>query len=98
MFNVWSCFVFLILILTLNKIVEIDPEAEAQIMELMLKTPTDWVCGHLQCDYSAVKKQDLRRHIESKHVDIGGVQCDHCDQVCTTRRALTRHVRKYHRV
>ena len=88
----------LILILTLNKIVEIDPEAEAQIMELMLKTPTDWVCGHLQCDYSAVKKQDLRRHIESKHVDIGGVQCDHCDEVCTTRRALTRHVRKYHRV
>ena len=35
-------------------------------------------------------------HIESKHVNIGGVSCPHCPKVCPTRHALQMHVRRQH--
>ena len=42
-----------------------------------------------QCDFVSKHKSSITRHIESKHLNTAGVQCDICDQVCSTRNALT---------
>ena len=47
-------------------------------------------CGHKG------KKQDVRRHIEAKHVTNTNVFCQLCGKVSATRNGLKRHMKKEH--
>ena len=76
-------------------ILVLHAEIENQISQLMIRTDRGWQCGQPGCDYVA-NKWSLRNHIESKHIDIGGIQCDHCSKVCPTRHALTMHIKRNH--
>ena len=73
----------------------LHPEIEIQISQLMFKTAGGWECGQPGCGYVA-NKWSLRNHIESKHISIGGIQCDQCSKVCPTRHALTMHMKRNH--
>ena len=57
----------------------LHPEIEIQISQLMFKTAGGWECGQPGCGYVA-NKWSLRNHIESKHISIGGIQCDQCSK------------------
>ena len=76
-------------------ILVLHAEIENQISQLMIRTDRGWQCGQPGCDYVA-NKWSLRNHIESKHIDIGGIQCDRCSKVCPTRHALTMHIKRNH--
>ena len=77
-------------------ILVLDPDIENQISQLMIKTENGWHCGQPGCEYIKSSKVYVRNHIESKHIDIGGVQCDYCSKVCLTRNALTMHIKRKH--
>ena len=62
----------------------------------MIRTERGWKCGQEFCNYLTTNKGHLKRHIESKHVDTGGAQCDHCQMILSTRNALYMHVQRHH--
>ena len=72
-------------------------DIESQISHLMIRTNKGWQCGQVECDYESINKFHLRNHIESKHVDIGGIQCNFCPKVCPTRHAFTLHLKRNHK-
>jgi hypothetical protein len=47
------------------------------------------------CGYHSGLKQDVVRHIESKHLDQK-ISCKFCPKVSNTRDNLRRHIRKNH--
>ena len=54
-----------------------------------------WQCS--ACDHSSKRKQDLGKHIESKHLLSSGFNCDHCGRYCPNSNALQVHVSRNHR-
>ncbi len=48
------------------------------------------------CLYQTRHKVTMRRHVEAKHVDAGGVVCEICLQFCRTSHALTSHKYRKH--
>ena len=77
-------------------ILVVNPDIENQISQLMIKTEGGWQCGQVECDYVSNQKCNLRNHIESKHVDIGGIQCNYCPKVCPTNHAFSMHLKRNH--
>ena len=73
----------------------LNPEIEKQIMESMFKTERGWECGQQNCDYVSKNIGNVRRHVESKHLDIV-VQCPYCHKFCPTKHALTMHIKRNH--
>ena len=55
-----------------------------------------WFC--LQCNFSSNKKGNVHSHVEAKHVISQGVSCDVCGTICPTRKALSMHNSRKHRV
>ena len=55
-----------------------------------------WFC--LQCNFSSNKKGNVQSHVEAKHVITQGVSCDVCGTICPTRKALSMHNFRKHRV
>ncbi len=72
----------------------VSSDIEDRILEFMVQTDRGWECR--TCQYSTTNRKGLMNHIESKHVNIGGVSCPHCPKVCPTRHALQMHVRRQH--
>ena len=47
------------------------------------------------CGYSTQNGNDVKRHVESKHMRLR-IFCKFCQTVCSTRRTLEYHLKKYH--
>ena len=47
------------------------------------------------CGYSTQIGKDVKRHVESKHMRLR-IFCKFCQTVCSTRRTLEYHLKKYH--
>ena len=60
----------------------------------MRKLGTMWEC--IVCGKSSKYKNDITRHIESKHISSPGIKCDNCDKVSPTREALRQHNKLVH--
>ena len=60
----------------------------------MMRLNDQWICK--ACDYSTPYKHTLAGHVESKHVDTGGLPCQMCPKVCPTRKALKTHIMRNH--
>ena len=60
----------------------VSSDIEDRILEFMVQTDRGWECT--KCQYSTFNRKGLMNHIESKHVNIGGVSCPHCPKVCPT--------------
>ena len=54
-----------------------------------------WKC--LDCGYRTKNNSVLYEHIESRHVDHPGYECDICSKFCSTRNALRNHKSFKHR-
>ena len=55
-----------------------------------------WYC--LQCDFNSSKRGNVQSHVEAKHVKSEGVSCGVCGTICPTRKALSMHIYRRHRV
>ena len=82
------------LMLKIQLFLVVSSDIEDRILEFMVQTDRGWECS--KCHYSTFNRKGLMNHIESKHVNIGGVSCSHCPRVCPTRHALLMHVRRQH--
>jgi hypothetical protein len=40
------------------------------------------------CEYAYKVKASVKIHIESKHIDTGGITCQDCEKLVPTRNAL----------
>ncbi|XP_023320047.1 protein tramtrack, beta isoform isoform X35 [Eurytemora carolleeae] len=76
-----------------NKVFE---ELDRIIRTKMMKMDTgDFSC--LDCPYITRSKSIMLNHVESRHVDYGGVVCQLCLKVLPTRQALRMHKSREHR-
>ena len=49
------------------------------------------------CGYEAQQKQRLTYHVEAKHLEGPGYECDACHKLCRTKNALFIHKSRFHR-
>ena len=49
-----------------------------------------------ECDFTAVKMEELKSHVDAVHRD-GAYQCDKCDFAAMKREVLKSHVETIHR-
>jgi len=67
----------------------------AAIKSKMTKLPDGmWACT--ECSYQTKYSTTLTRHVESKHIQSDGFQCDVCHQFCPTRNSLMSHQYRKH--
>jgi len=53
--------------------------------------------GCTDCEYSTKNSGHLRHHIEAKHLQSGGWQCEVCSKVCKSMNAYRVHFQSYHK-
>ena len=71
-------------------------ELDRIIRTKMMKTDTgDFSC--LDCSYITRSKSIMLNHVESRHVEYGGVVCQLCHKLLPTRQALRMHKSREHR-
>ena len=52
-----------------------------------------WQCN--ACGHARERKTDIKRHIESKHIDMQ-LSCQYCDSVFKSSRGLNEHCKIIH--
>ena len=62
---------------------------------LLLKKNKEGFHGCKTCGYKSRKYIDVRRHIESRHVNLK-ITCIFCDTVFKTNRTYREHVKRHH--
>ena len=69
-------------------------ELDRQISTLMRKCQNEEGYSVWQCDVCGQRiqrKNDIKRHIEAKHLIFPGVTCNLCERVYKTRNSLRKH-------
>ena len=64
-------------------------ELDDEIMGMMFKSGTQWVCS--VCGKSAARKIDISRHVEARHVHNLQIACQQCQRFFKTRDSLRKH-------
>ena len=54
-----------------------------------------WRC--IECGHSNIKKQAVEKHIERKHIESDGFNCQHCGKFCPNKNSLQVHISRHHR-
>ena len=70
-------------------------DVENEINQKMFKEDGYWKCS--DCDYYSYHKGHTYDHVEAKHVQHAGYQCNACDNIMKTSLALRKHYSKYHK-
>jgi len=58
-------------------------------------TGAHWRC--LDCDFASPYRHVLFNHVESKHIQTVGYNCQYCAKFCPSRNALRSHVSRQHK-
>jgi len=77
-----------------------EEQLDEKINEMILKTDslyTCTVCGKATSGKSLGKRQNLRDHIEARHLEGVSHFCQVCNAMAKTRNSMRMHVRNYHR-
>ena len=79
-----SCVLFLTVVTVLSC---------AEVTSMMLRLEgSDWQCSIC---HVVMKRTNLYFHIEAKHIDSSGHECQQCGKFCSTLKALSVHRSKY---
>ena len=54
-----------------------------------------WACA--ECEYESSNRDDMKNHIEAKHVLSAGLACDLCGMWTKTRKAMKMHKFRQHK-
>lgn len=71
------------------KLLTFTPNGEVTVSERLLSKCTE-------CEFSAVRKGRLTRHLEEKHGIIEDITCDFCGKKFPSHRALQHHFSQFH--
>ena len=80
----------------INFISDMFKELDRLIQGKMVRT-SDGQFSCCECSFTSRSKYCLANHVESKHVNYGGVICHLCEKVLPTRQALRMHNSREHR-
>ena len=87
--------VILVLILGNSIVMGSYEELDRSIETMYFKTPAGgYQCT--QCGYSSNVTTNIVNHIESKHLETPGIDCDLCNKHLRTRQAYRMHVHRVH--
>ena len=70
-------------------------DVENVIVQKMYREDGVWKCS--DCDYFSNHKGHTFEHIEAKHVQHSGYQCEICQKIMKTFASLRTHKSKYHK-
>ena len=70
-------------------------DLENVIVQKMYREDGVWKCS--DCDYFSSHKGHTFEHIEAKHVQHSGYQCEICNKIMKTFASLRTHKSKYHK-
>ena len=75
---------------------DVAESIEEEVLAMMYQTNSKlWACS--ACGKESKYKNDMRRHIESLHVqDHPGYKCDYCLTILNSSNALRLHVKNKH--
>ena len=62
----------------------------------MQRTPLGWQC--LMCEHSSQEKNNVKRHIEAKHVILPPLLCSVCNRKAKTSHAMRMHMKSVHNI
>ena len=51
-----------------------------------------------ECGHFSTVKQNLRKHIDAKHVYKQPIDCQYCEKKCPSKNALMTHISRYHKL
>ena len=54
-----------------------------------------WRC--VDCSYSSRNKAHVANHVEAKHIQSQGFNCEYCGKFCPNRNSLHVHISRNHR-
>ena len=84
-----------ILLLILGVVMGSYEELDRSIETMYFKTPAGgYQCT--ECGYSSNVTTNIINHIESKHLETPGIDCDLCNKHLRTRQAYRMHVHRVH--
>ena len=67
------------------------------ILQNMQRADTgQWQC--LVCSFTSPRRDLVKGHVEARHIDSGGFACKLCGNVCPTRKALSMHNLRRHKI
>ena len=85
-----------------KKAIEISPdsidladETKSHQKEIEVK-PKDFVCNFNECEASFTSKQGLKRHIDTKHLNLKPHKCTDCPSAFTKKALLQYHMNEVH--
>ena len=61
----------------------------------MFKEDSVWHC--VDCGHSSRFKGDVAKHVEAKHIETEGFNCNYCSKFFTSRNSLKSHISRFHR-
>ena len=65
-----------------------------EVSSLMERVDKMWSC--LACQYQSNRKTNLFEHVEAKHIQSTGYNCQDCGTFCKTYSAYRSHVKRLH--
>ena len=68
---------------------------EDEISTKMFKVGSLWKCS--VCNHQATQKCHMYNHVEGKHIQHAGYQCNLCAKILKTKVSLQVHVNNYHK-
>ena len=74
---------------------ELDRLVESKIGRIVVDGSKRWSCE--DCDYSTPYKQDMKKHVERRHIDMH-ITCPKCSTNVGSRYELKTHMRERHRL
>ena len=75
-----------------------DVDFESTINGMMEKVGSMWHCKVCGKEYTSKNKSSLNNHVELNHMPGFTHKCKMCPQIFSTKRSLTTHNFKYHRM
>ena len=63
---------------------------------MMLLSNNEYQCSG--CEHRSKFKNNMIKHIDSKHIHHGPESCPFCQKQCSSKQALQKHISRYHRV
>lgn len=67
---------------------------EAASYMMLLSNNEYQCCG---CEHRSKFKNNMIKHIDSKHINHGPESCQFCQKQCSSKQALQKHISRYHR-
>ena len=69
--------------------------SEVAASYMLLLSNNEYQCS--VCEHRSKFKNNMIKHIDSKHIHHGPESCPFCQKQCSSKQALQKHISRYHR-